>query len=116
MGKIKKLSIHANFLLDLTDHLEGLELVSVNLSQSGHLFVLTAKQPLDYRRVINNASFAMAHPDNPSDFVVFEFAQGELHRQIEILEQSWNYHFVQPLPDGELLLVCARVRGETNNA
>jgi len=32
-----------------------------------------------------------------------------VHR-VEIANQSWNFHHVQPLPDDELLLVCARSR------
>jgi hypothetical protein len=48
--------------------------------------------------------------------VVLEFQQQNLIKQTEIPNQSWNYHFVQPLPNDELLLVCGRVRGETNNA
>jgi hypothetical protein len=112
MAKPTNLSIQANWILDLTTHLRGLEFVSINLSQEGHLFVLTAKHLLDYR----NGNFAKAHPETPNDFVVIEFVNGTLSSTTEIPQQFWNYHFVQPLPDEELLLVCARVRGEANNA
>jgi hypothetical protein len=117
MAKPTKLSVQAHWLLDLTTHLQGLELASVNLSQDGHLFVLATKHPLDYRQVAKSgASFAKAHPETPNHFVVLEFKKENLLKTTEIPAQSWNYHFVQPLPEAEFLLVCARVRGETKNA
>jgi hypothetical protein len=117
MAKVKKLSLQANFLLDLKPHLQGLKFVSINLSQQNHLFLLATKHPLDYRQMDKSgASFAKAHPETPNDFVVLEFKQANLVKTTELPNQPWNYHFAQPLPNEELLLVCARVRGETSNA
>lgn len=93
---------------DLRAHLERHELVSLNVGFDDRLYVLLAEMPTQYRRSTSGGSFARVRPDKPQAFEVLSIsAVGEVAANA-IDNQPMNYHLVQPLPKGDLLLVCAR--------
>jgi hypothetical protein len=94
--------------LDLEPHLEGLHVISLGLGPDGALYVLAIVPPLDYKEEQPGwAIFQKIRPDRPNTFVVLQ-CQGRTVNRIEISNQSWTFHHVQPLPGDEILLVCAR--------
>jgi hypothetical protein len=95
--------------IDLQPHLDGYELIKSSLGYDGALCVLAAKPPTDYREERKGGSFAKTKPSKPATFIVLRCDEQGVTR-IDLPEQSWNYHHVQPLPDGAWLLVCGRSR------
>jgi len=95
--------------IDLQPHLDGLEVISLSLGPDAALYVLAIVPPTDYREQRGGASFAKITAGKPNTFVVLRCDAYAAHR-VEIANQSWDFHHVQPLPDDELLLVCARSR------
>jgi hypothetical protein len=95
--------------IDLQPHLDGLELVSLGLGPDAALYVLAIVPAGDYREQRAGASFAKITPDTPTTFIVLR-CDADAVQRVEFPNQSWNFHQVQPLPDNELLLVCARSR------
>jgi hypothetical protein len=92
------------------EHLTDLDLMGVSAGPSGELYALAVTSPADTREVTaSGASIPRIRTDHPQDVVVLRF-DGRRVARLEIPDQTWNYHHAQPLPDGELLLVCARSR------
>jgi hypothetical protein len=95
--------------IDLQAHLDGLEVISLSLGPDAMLYLLAIIPPAHYRERRAGASFARITPGKPNAFVVLQCDAYAVNR-VEISNQSWNFHHVQPLPNDELLLVCARSR------
>jgi hypothetical protein len=95
--------------LDLQSHLENLEVVDLSFGHDGALYVLAIVPPVDYREQVppDAVAWPKIRPDRPNDFVVLR-CRGHAVNRIEIPNQPWNFHDVQPLADEELLLTCAR--------
>lgn len=99
---------HMTPSVDLAGLIGDLELITVQLGPSGELYVLATTRPLDYRwENSGGASFARIKSDKPHNYAVFRIDEWNTVRY-DIREQLWNFHTVQPLPAGELLLVCGR--------
>jgi hypothetical protein len=95
--------------LDLAPHLDGLEIVSLSLGPDRAAYVLAVQPPARYRDQRSGAMLSRTSPRWPNTFVVLRCDDGGVER-IVLPNLTWNFHFVQPLPDAELLLVCARTR------
>jgi hypothetical protein len=96
--------------IDLADLVGDLELITAQIGPSGELYVLATTKPLDYRQVDRGGfSFAKIKSDKPHDYAVFRIDDWNTIRY-DIKDQLWNFHAVQPLPAGDLLLVCGRSR------
>lgn len=105
---MKNLALEPRIWIDLRSELEDQHLVSASLDYANRLFVLASLQPLDYRIIEpDGASFPRLKTKTPHDFVVYE-ATDQYSTSYSIPKQRWNYSFVQPLPDDELLLACGR--------
>lgn len=97
------------------EHLnDDFEFVSVDLGPRNELLILAISKPPDFREDGRGASFPKIKPDQPHDYMILCTDENGL-RRFDIKEQLWNYHHVQPLPAGELLLVCVRSRHYGNN-
>jgi hypothetical protein len=94
-------------LTDLAPQLGDLHLIGVEVGPQQELLALALAGPPDYREERGGASFARPITPLPHDFVVLTHHQGWCQRTT-IPGEHWNFHFVQPLPGDELLLVCAR--------
>ncbi|MEM7111354.1 MAG: hypothetical protein AAF614_02910 [Chloroflexota bacterium] len=101
-------SIQLTAVYDIADLLTGFSLISVSVNHSAsEIYLLAVEEPIDYRIHKSGASFPKLKVETPQIFVVYRLNQYGFER-IEIPKQTWNYHFVQPLPNDELLLVCSR--------
>lgn len=100
--------IHLSPFSSFEHLMSGLELIKIGTNHSANMaYLLAVTAPADYREYQPHASFAKIKIDRTQTVVVYvidEFG----HECFKIPEQSWNYHFVQPLPDDEILLVCGR--------
>jgi hypothetical protein len=92
---------------DLQPHLDGLEVISISLGPDAALYLLAIVPPTDYREQRAGASFAKIRPGKPATFIVLRCDEHAVNRTA-ITNQSWNFHRLQPLPNDEILLVCAR--------
>lgn len=88
--------------------LKGYELVNIcSHHDADKLFLLAVTAPANYRETKKGGIFAKLRVQKPQNFAIFLFDESG-HQRFEIPKQTWNFHFVQPLPDNELLLVCSR--------
>lgn len=96
-------------LTDLSSYLKEDKLVAFNVDAQGRVFVLIAQKDLDYRmHDSRGASFAKTEPDIPQVYRALAFYESRLLLDVQINEERFNIHDIQPLPDDELLLICAR--------
>ncbi|CAG0935008.1 hypothetical protein TFLX_03832 [Thermoflexales bacterium] len=109
MQPAKSKNIQLEMWQDLSQELTGLQVVSIAAGPLNDLYVLAARPPIDYQEIVSGAGFPKVNPVHDQDFAVLQVSDTKTTR-IEIVRQRWNYHQVQPLPDGEILLVCARSR------
>jgi hypothetical protein len=102
------INIEPHIWVDLRSELEGKHFVSAALDHANRLIVLASVNELDYRYITSDGfSFAKPKSTVPHDYVIIE-ANERYTTSYSIRQQHWNYHFAQPLPDDELLLVSAR--------
>lgn len=92
----------ADFTADLTD----LRVVRVTLDFAGNMYVLAVAEK-DFERLYGRGTPKHKMLSKPHDFVVLSAVESVINRVI-IPNQRWNYHFVQPMPENDLLLVYAR--------
>jgi hypothetical protein len=110
MPKNQPTDIQVAQCLDLDNLLAGFDLVSISIGPAGELYLLAVEAPADYRGVnAAGVGFAKIVVDRTQDYVILCHHDGET-AQVRISGQRWNYHHIQPLPDGEILLVNARSR------
>jgi hypothetical protein len=89
-------------------HLDGGELVALNVGPDGVMYMVVAHNPLDYRTTANGwATFAKTKPDPKQRYRVVGLRGDELVLEVAIKDEDFNIHDVQPL-GGQLLLVCVR--------
>ena len=104
---MKEIRYKAHFWIDLRDELDDKVVQSFSLGYDGKLYVLTTykKDNVQYRS--DDGMFAMSHSDIANDYIVYAVSQTNIEQYI-ILQQNWNYHSVELLPNYELLLICSR--------
>lgn len=112
---MKIINYKAQLWIDLQDELADKVVQSFSLGYDGKLYVLTTyvKDKVKYRT--DNGSYARIHTDKPHDFIVY-IATPHHIEAYTIPQQTWNYHFVQPLLNDELLLVGARASKKQKNS
>jgi hypothetical protein len=100
--------------VDLASHLEGFDVVSISVGPKGELYVLVVTTPAEYHMGdIYKAPLVKLWADRPHDFRILRYDGHDIVRH-DLREQIWNFHYVQPLPPDELLLVIARSRHYTD--
>lgn len=100
--------------IDLADWLAGFDLVSVCAGPSGELYALAVTAPADYREVApSGVNFPKVSTERPHDVRVIRF-DGDDVTAFVAPSQHYNFSFVQPLPENEILLVGARSRRYTD--
>jgi hypothetical protein len=71
--------------------------------------IATATKPLDYRTVeTSGASFPKIEGATPQTYLIYQAYEGEFHLTATVENETFNIHFVQPFPDGRLLLAGGR--------
>lgn len=92
------------------------DIVAFNVSSDEMIYVALALKPLDYRTEQPGwASFAKTTPDTPQSYRIIAFQEERLILDINITEEKFNVHDIQPLPAKEILLVCARSHYKSPN-
>jgi hypothetical protein len=91
-------------------------IVAFNVGFDEMVYVVLAIKPLDYRTEQPGwASFAKTTPDTPQSYRIIAFQEDRLTLDIDIVEEQFNIHDIQPLPAKEILLVCARSHYKSPN-
>jgi len=102
-------TLQLDALIDLSPFLSDGELVALNVGPDSQLYAVIAQAPLDYRETAaSGASFAKTIPSRSQTYRVLAFFESDVTLDIQIKDERFNIHDVQPLPGGELLLVCGR--------
>ena len=96
-------------IVQLNAFISNGDVVAFNVGSNGMIYVVLALKPLDYRSEQSGwASFAKTTPEVPQSYRIIAFQEGQLTLDINIAEEQFNIHDIQPLPANEILLVCAR--------
>jgi hypothetical protein len=96
-------------IADVTSWISDAEIVGFSVGPDDVVYLLLATAQLDYRVVRpGGASFAKVKPDHPQSYRIVAIADGRVIRELTISGERFNYHHIQPLPDGDVLLACAR--------
>jgi hypothetical protein len=83
--------------------------VAFNVGPDGRVYVVVALKPLDYRIEDPGwASFAKTMPETPQNYRIIAFQDHQIVLDLNIEEEKFNIHDVQPLPDDQILLACFR--------
>jgi hypothetical protein len=104
-----KRSLRLSPVASLTSSIGEGELVAFDVGPDGVVYLVVALKPLDYRvERPDGASFARTVPERPQRYRVIGLSGDRPVLDVEIVGERFNIHHVQPLPNDELLLVCAR--------
>lgn len=99
--------------VDFTEALSGRELMAQGVGPDFDLWLLALEGERDDREQVapDLPSFAKSLADTPQTYEVLRFsAPGAPPECVRLPPNRRNFHFVQPLPDGEVLLVGGRCR------
>lgn len=110
----KPKKIKANLIIDLAQYnSENMKLISISTTHGNELLLLYLTGTDDYYEIRNGARFPKikTHSHN---YLIFKIKDSNLVRY-DIKNQNYNYHFVQMLPENEILLVCARSQLRSKN-
>jgi hypothetical protein len=106
MPKIETIRLEP--IVDFSSYLGSGELVAVNVGPERQLCAVIALKKLDYRITEpSGVSFVKTKPDVPQTYRVLVYSNRILTHDV-IIEDCFNIHDIQPLPNEELLLVCCR--------
>ncbi len=96
--------------LDFSDALAGRERMALGVGPALDVFVLALDGTPDTRLEIPGlGSIAKSQADRPQSYEVLRFTDaGAPAERLRLPAERRNFHYVQPLPDGALLLVGAR--------
>ncbi|MFB5197593.1 hypothetical protein ACE198_22240 [Neobacillus sp. KR4-4] len=101
---LKKVKKHAlNKIYDFKDDLKGYKLVEASLGHNGEICVLGVSEFPEYI----DGMFPPSKTKEKFNYKVIIKTPNE-KKELVIKDQPWNYHFVQPIDQGNILLVCAR--------
>lgn len=83
--------------------------VAFNVSQQGDVWIVEALNKPDYRTENNGfATFPRTVPASPQRYRIRVLREGSVVLDLNIEQERFNIHNVQPLGDDLLLLVCSR--------
>ena len=86
--------------------------VAFDVGFDGQVYIVQALNPTDYRHMSgpNAPSFPKIKGAHGQRYRVLALYEGQVTLDLLIEYDPYNVHFVQPMPDGQLLLACARCR------
>jgi hypothetical protein len=112
MSRLKQVT--ARQVLKFADVLDGRYLIDVAVGPSLDPVLLSLEGEPDYRRVKHGASFPKQRARQPNAFRV-HYRSRTRWTSLDLPPAGENYHSVQPMPDGEWLLVRGRADDEQDN-
>jgi len=77
----------------------------MSLGPNFDLYILTVSSTVQFRT--EDGQFTRVRSDRAKQYDIIHY-NGKKIATYSIRREKWNYHIVQPLPGGELLLVCIR--------
>ncbi len=98
-------------LFDLASVLVGRHLINVTVGPDRNPVLLSLEGTPDYRIETDHGSFARDRADRPNHFRIHRL-HDQAWRVIDLAPTTENYHFVQPLPHGQWLLVRSRAQDD----
>jgi hypothetical protein len=107
----KKKRLLAQKLLEFAAVIGDRHLIALTVGPSFEPILLSLGKSPDYRISTGRGSFPKRRAESPNGFRIHHLA-GEDWGSIDLAETSENYHFLQPLPEGNWLLVRGRADNE----
>ncbi|MCX7748205.1 MAG: hypothetical protein N2645_15165 [Clostridia bacterium] len=95
----------ANMICDLQEYIEGYQIISISIGADNGYYVLAVNNVP--KRI--DGMFQQTQTSTQHDYKVITVQYDNVYT-VNIDNQEWNYHFVQPIGDSNILLVCARSR------
>jgi hypothetical protein len=95
---------------DFSNDFKGYQIVDTSLGRDGEICILginTLPERID----------GMFPPVQTKEAYTYKVIIKSAYKKLEVLlpNQRWNFHFVQPIDNGNLLLACARSHYYENN-
>lgn len=85
------------------DRLEGYVIVNISIGSQGEVCVLAVDRIPDYV----DDMFPQIQTEEERHYKIIIQSQNEI-QEISLSNQKWDYHFIQPIEDGNILLASAR--------
>jgi hypothetical protein len=100
---IKNAMYSANMVCDLKEHLDGYKIVSISIGANNGYYILA----IDNVPERINGMFVQIQTSTLHNYKVI-IVQWDNVYTLNIDNQKWNYHYVQPIGDDKVILACAR--------
>lgn len=92
-----------NPIANLKEELKQMKPVSIALGHENDVFVLLVEELIP----LINGSFPATVTEKSYRYQVIHLKDGQ-KKVLDLPKEKWNYHHIQPIDDGHILLVCAR--------
>jgi hypothetical protein len=104
---LKEINFGATQIADISNYLKDYKLVNISLGANQEICLLTVNIAPE-REVGPIATFPQSKTNSVHNYKVMIMTKDSTE-EIEIPNESWNYHFVQPIDsNNNILLACAR--------
>ncbi len=90
-------------IVNLHEEMKGAIPLSIAIGHSNDVFVLLAKE----QPPLINGMFPATVTEKAYSYQVIHLKDNQ-KTVLHLPEENWNYHYVQPIDDGHVLLVCSR--------
>ncbi|AMO85360.1 hypothetical protein B857_03838 [Solibacillus isronensis B3W22] len=97
------LKIPMNPIANLKEELKKMTPLSIALGHDNDVFVLLREEQIP----LIGGSFPATVTEKSYRYQVVHLKDGQ-KKVLDLPEETWNYHYIQPIDDGHILLVCAR--------
>ncbi|MFS0877370.1 hypothetical protein [Solibacillus isronensis] len=92
-----------NPIANLKEELKQMTPVSIALGHENDVFVLLVEELIP----LINGSFPATKTEKSYRYQIIHLKDGQ-KKVLDLPRETWNYHHIQPIDDGHILLVCAR--------
>ena len=99
----KTLKFQLDLLSDFREDLQGYTIIDSSLGPRGEICILAVQ---NVPELIDGMFPPTKTKEKYHYKIIIRYQDGTRH--IELNNQNWNYHFVQPIDDNNILLVCSR--------
>lgn len=82
------------------------KIVAFGAGADGLPYILKATEPLDYRS--KDGCSLVIRPKKPQSYKIYRVEPGRVGLAATIVNEPYNIHDIQPVGEGQFLLVCAR--------
>lgn len=97
------LKIPMNPIANLNEELKQMTPLSIALGHKNDVFVLLMEE----RIPLIDGCFPATVTEKSYRYQVIHLKDGQ-KKVLDLPKETWNYHYIQPIDDGQFLLVCAR--------